>query len=237
MKKLFSKFSLNKVNKIQYALVMLSFILPIVYLIVMMALGHLDSTEAGYHSKADYALMIMQCALGIIALHIPSMLSKRFRFEFPGLLYFLYITFLYCAIFLGEIRSFYYLIPKWDTYLHFMSSLMTGFLGMMVITIINHDKNTIFELSPFFVSVFAFSFSVMIGSLWEVYEFTFDGVFGFNMQKFMTADGEILSGHLALADTMKDIVVDAVGAFIASFVGFFLTKNKSKAIVPEIDNY
>ena len=60
----------------------------------------------------------------------------------------------------------------------------------------------------------------MIGAVWEVYEFTFDGLLGLNMQKFALADGTELSGHLALADTMKDIIVDILGAMVASAVGY-----------------
>ena len=89
----------------------------------------------------------------------------------------------------------------------FFSSMMTGFFGLMVVTILNRNKHVTMDLSPFFLCLFAFCFSVTLGSLWEIYEFTADGLFGLNMQKFMTAQGELLVGHEALRDTMKDIIV------------------------------
>ena len=156
--------------------------------------------------------------------HIPSFLEKRLKFELPTVLYVLYLIFLYCAITLGEVRSFYYTIPHWDVFLHAFSSVMTGLFGYMLITIINRNDKLVVQLSPLFVAMFAFCFSVMIGAVWEVYEFTFDGLLGLNMQKFALADGTQLTGHLALADTMKDIIVDILGAMVASAVGYFSLK-------------
>ena len=67
-----------------------------------------------------------------------------------------------------------------------------------------------------FVAMFSFCFAVSIGAVWEIYEFSFDGLLGLNMQKFLLADGTPLVGRAALTDTMKDIIVDTIGALIAS---------------------
>ena len=102
----------NRLGRILYFWVNLSFLVPIVYLILRMIFGRTGSSEAGYHSDSDYLLMLMQCILGLVTIHLPSILERRLRFELPGLLYGFYIVFLYCAIFLGEVRSFYYLFPR-----------------------------------------------------------------------------------------------------------------------------
>ena len=206
--------------KLLYIFVLFSFILPIFFIVLMMIFGRTPQNEAGYHSQADYALMLVECVLGLVVVHIPSFLERKLKFELPTVLYVLYLVFLYCAITLGEVRSFYYLIPHWDVFLHAFSSMMTGLFGYMLITIINRNDRLVVQLSPIFVAMFAFCFSVMIGAVWEVYEFTFDGLLGLNMQKFALADGTELSGHLALADTMKDIIVDILGAMVASAVGY-----------------
>lgn len=224
----------EKLSRLLYAAVTLSFILPIIYIVTRMLRGELKPDAVGYHSEADYVLMIVECLLGLVVINLPTLLARRFRFEIPVLLYIFYIIFLYCAIFLGEVRSFYYLIPHWDAILHAFSSMMTGFFGLMVVTILNRDEHVVIHLSPFFVSLFAFSFAVTIGTLWEIYEFTFDGLLGLNMQKFMTADGTVLSGHEALFDTMKDIIVDTLGALISSAVGFFSLKNNKQWFVPTL---
>ena len=199
-----------------------------------MIFGRTGSSEAGYHSDSDYLLMLMQCILGLVTIHLPGILERRLRFELPGLLYGFYIVFLYCAIFLGEVRSFYYLFPRWDSILHFFSSLMTGFFGLMVVTILNRDRHVSMNLSPLFVCLFAFCFSVTIGSLWEIYEFIGDGLFGLNMQKFMTAQGELLVGHNALRDTMKDIIVDVLGALLASVIGMISIRRGTRWYIPTL---
>ena len=224
----------NRLGRILYFWVNLSFLVPIVYLILRLIFGGGSSNEAGYHSDSDYLLMLMQCILGLVTIHLPSILERRLRFELPGLLYGFYIVFLYCAIFLGEVRSFYYLFPRWDSILHFFSSMMTRFFGLMVVTILNRDRHVSMNLSPLFVCLFAFCFSVTIGSLWEIYEFIGDGLFGLNMQKFMTAQGELLVGHNALRDTMKDIIVDVLGALLASVIGMISIRRGTRWYIPTL---
>ena len=107
-----------------------------------------------------------------------------------------------------------------------MSSYMAGLFGVMVIQILNRDEHIVFKLSPFFVAMFSFCFAVAIGSVWEIYEFSFDGLLGLNMQKFLLADGTPLVGRAALTDTMKDIIVDTIGAFLASCIGYFAVKHE-----------
>ena len=217
-----------------YLFVMLSFIGPVIYLAIRMILGTGAEGTAGYHSNADYVLMIVQCLLGVIVIHVPSLLEKRFQFVLPFGMYVMYLVFLYCAIFLGEVRSFYYLVPHWDDILHGMSSLMLGFFGLMVVTILNRDDHVVVQLSPFFVALFAFCFAVSIGALWEIYEFSFDGILGLNMQKFVTAQGDVLIGHEAIRDTMKDIIVDMCGAVTASTAGYFGLKMKKTWFIPKL---
>ncbi len=225
----------SRFGKFLYISVTLSFLVPIVYLVLRMIFGGSGSTsEAGFHSESDYLLMLMQCVLGLVTIHLPSILERKFRFELPSLLYGFYIVFLYCAIFLGEVRSFYYLVPQWDSVCHFCSSMMMGFFGLMVVTILNRDRHLAVNLSPFFVCLFAFCFSVALGAVWEIYEFAADGLFGMNMQKFMLADGTVLAGHAALADTMKDIIVDVLGSLLASTIGYFSIRKGDGWYIPTL---
>ena len=225
----------SRFGKFLYISVTLSFLVPIVYLVLRMIFGGSGSTsEAGFHSESDYLLMRMQCVLGLVTIHLPSILERKFRFELPSLLYGFYIVFLYCAIFLGEVRSFYYLVPQWDSVCHFCSSMMMGFFGLMVVTILNRDRHLAVSLSPFFVCLFAFCFSVALGAVWEIYEFAADGLFGMNMQKFMLADGTVLAGHAALADTMKDIIVDVLGSLLASTIGYFSIRKGDGWYIPTL---
>ncbi len=199
-----------------YITVLASFLVPIVFLVLAIIFANTDMTD---RPRSEYVLMLVQCVLGAIVIHIPSLFTHKLKIDIPLPLYVLYIVFLYCAIFLGEIGSFYYHISFWDDILHGMSSIMTGFFGYMLIAILNREAPRRLHLSPFFVALFAFCFSVMIGTLWEIYEFSFDFLLGLNMQKYITEEGVYLVGQAALADTMKDLIIDSAGAAIATGVG------------------
>ena len=79
-----------------------------------------------------------------------------------------------------------------------------------------------------FVSLFAFCFAITMGVVWEIYEFSFDGLLGLNMQKFRLESGEALIGRAALADTMEDLIVDAAGALVMAIIGFFNLKRHNR---------
>lgn len=208
--------------------VLISFTAPIAYIIYKIVVSPVANTEniEGLRVKADYVLMLMQCILGIVAFFIPSIITKRFKIEIPSNMYIVYVVFLYGAIFLGEVGNFYYKVPHWDIILHTFSGAMLGALGFSVVNIFNKDENISVKLSPIFVALFAFQFAISLGVMWEIYEFTFDGLLGVNMQKFALEDGTQLIGRAALADTMEDLIVDAVGAFTMAVIGYISLKYK-----------
>lgn len=178
--------------------------------------------------KSDYLLMLTQCALGLVVMMIPTLITRHFKLMVPGLMCILYYIFLYCAIFLGEIFSFYYRIPIWDSLLHAMSAAMLSTLGFILVDWLNKDEHVKLSMNPVFVSLFAFSFALMIGTLWEIYEFSFDSILGLNMQKARLEDGTALVGTAALGDTMKDLIIDALAALAVAVIGFFTNIKKKK---------
>ena len=178
--------------------------------------------------KSDYLLMLTQCVLGLVVMMIPTIITHRFKLMVPGVMCILYYVFLYCAIFLGEIFSFYYRIPIWDSILHAMSAAMLGALGFILVDWLNKDEHVKLSMNPLFVSLFAFSFALMIGTLWEIYEFSFDSILGLNMQKARLEDGTPLVGSGALTDTMKDLIIDALAALAVAIIGFFTNIKRNK---------
>lgn len=224
IKKCFKNLNRNKLLKIFYFLVLASFILPVIYL--SLRLAGVWGVSEDLNDKSDYILMMVECILGMIVINLPSFLAKKLKFEFPVVLNLMYLIFLYCAISLGEVSRFYYKVPHWDVILHCFSSMMLGIFGFMFVSILNKDEKTTMHLSPVFVSIFAFSFAVSIGVLWEIYEFSFDAVLGLNMQKFRLEDGTQLIGRNALADTMEDLIIDTFGAAVSSVMGYFSLKKR-----------
>ena len=175
----------------------------------------------------DYVLMLLQCLLGIVAIILPSVLQKRHNFIIPSNMMILYTLFLYGAIFLGEVMAFYYKVPHWDTILHTFSGAMLGALGYSIISFFNKTDGVPVNMSPAFVAFFAFCFAMTMGMLWEIYEFSVDYFFGTNMQKFAWEGGVPKVGQEALMDTMKDIIVDTVGALVMSVLGYLSLKHKT----------
>lgn len=168
---------------------------------------------------------------------------EKFKIVIPTIMELGILIFLYLSIFLGEIRNFYYKIPIWDSILHFTSGLGIGAVGFSLINILNKSNKTHLSLSPIFVAFFALCFSMAIGMIWEIYEFTMDSIFSMNMQKYMPESWQAMSeaeklafanGHsfetlafkYGVIDTMKDIILDFFGALIMSVVGFFILKFK-----------
>ncbi len=227
----------DRLTRFVYLFTLVSFILPIAFIIYILSIWNDSVAAAIGRSYSDYVLMLLQCLLGIVIIHVPMLFAKQFKIELPTALYVMFIIFLYAAIFLGEVRSFYYKIPYWDAILHCFSSMMTGMLGFMLVALLNRSEQAKLSLSPFFVALFAFCFSLAIGALWEIYEFLADGILKTNMQKFITAEGVTLLGHQALYDTMTDFIIDAAGALIASAAGYFSLKSNKGWATDLISQY
>ncbi|MHB8063508.1 MAG: hypothetical protein ACYDG2_12905 [Ruminiclostridium sp.] len=215
-------------EKITFWLVFATLVGSTVFSLVHVILAPSGAIPVVEHEKlrSDYVLMLIQCILGMVIMFLPSMLEKRWRIDIPGFMHIVFIIFLYAAIYLGEVRSFYYKVPHWDTVLHTFSGAMIGALGFSIVKLLNDSEKIQINLSPVFIAIFAFSFALAIGALWEIYEFSFDKLLGLNMQKFMYEDGTPMMGSMALADTMKDLIVDALGALATSIIGYISLRYK-----------
>ena len=177
-------------------------------------------------------LALLQCLLGAGALHIPLLLKKATRVPLPDVLCTFFYIFILCATVLGELFSLYYAIPFWDDLLHFGSGIMAGMLGAILLSDFLHRKNCEKLLSPLTLSIAAICFAVCIGVFWEIYEFAGDSLLGLNMQKCLLQDGSALVGKTAIADTMKDLIVDTLGGFAAAVSTALAYKRKKEWIFP-----
>ncbi len=214
-------------SRIVSGFVFLSLLLSIVYIIAQWINAPAAPSGPEYEKlKSDYALMVVQCSLGILAMLLPGWLARKWRVEIPSNMMILYLMFLYAAIYLGEVQSFYYRIPHWDMILHGFSGGMLGALAFSFVRLLNNSERVHLDLSPMFTAVFAFCFSIALGVFWEFYEYCVDGMLGLNMQKFLQESGAELLGRNALKDTMQDLMTDALGALFTSFIGYVSLKYK-----------
>lgn len=215
-------------------LLFLTLVMSVIYSLIRFIYAPSEIPEGAPYEKikSDYLLMLTQCFLGLLVMSLPSIITHKLNLMVPNTMCILYYIFLYCAIFLGEIFSFYYLVPHWDLYLHAMSGAMLGALGFILVDWLNKDKHVKLSMSPVFVSIFAFSFALAVGALWEIYEFSFDSILGLNMQKFRNEDGTLLVGKSALDDTMEDLIIDAVSAATVAVIGLLTNIKRKKRAVP-----
>ena len=203
------------------------------------------------------------CVLTIALLYLPSWVQVRLRIELPPPLEITILCFIFAAEILGEVNAFYVNVPNWDTMLHTINGFLAAAVGFSMVLLLNDNENLTFDLSPFFLAMVAFCFSMTIGVLWEFFEFGMDWFFHSDMQRDtvvnaiysasldltrsnkvvavkgiydVVINGESLGmgGYLdiGLIDTMKDLLVNFIGAVVFSVTGFFYARSKGKKRTP-----
>lgn len=123
------------------------------------------------------------CLLTLILLMMPSFMQLTLRVELPTMLEIILLLFIFAAQILGELFEFYILFPYWDTMLHTLNGFLAAAIGFSLVSLLNESDRLVFHLSPMFMAIVAFSFSMTIGVLWEMFEFAMDQWFSFDMQK------------------------------------------------------
>lgn len=197
------------------------------------------------------------CVLTLITFSIPRFVEKKFKIDIPTLMEGIIFVFIFCAQILGELECYYIHFPYWDTMLHTVSGFLFAAVGFSLIDIINRDSRIKFHLSPLYVSIVAFCFSMTVGVFWEFFEFSADMLLKFDMQKdtiinsfssvlFDTTNSNIavpsgiieetlingrsVKGYIdiGLIDTMADLFVNFIGALVFSISGGFYIKHRGE---------
>ena len=122
------------------------------------------------------------CFLSLILFTIPTILQDRLKITIPTVLETIIYLFIFSAEILGEINNFYGNIPYWDTILHTLNGFLAAGVGFSLIDLLNENSKKI-KLSPAFVAIVAFCFSMTIGVLWEFFEYGADTYLKLDMQK------------------------------------------------------
>ena len=210
---------------------------------------------------------VFLCALSLILMVLPSIISRKLKIVLPSTLEVIILLFIFAAEILGEINSFYVRVPNWDTMLHTINGFLCAAIGFCLVDMLNRNDRFSFKLSPLYLAIVAFCFSMTVGVLWEFYEFGVDQLLGRDMQKdtvvhaihsvnldptnsntvihvrdivdtvVVHSDGSQeslgLGGYLDLGiiDTMKDLIVNFIGASVFSVIGYFYVKHKGKGKV------
>ena len=147
---------------------------------------------------------VFLCALSLMLLVLPSILQKRLYITLPSTLEVVILLFIFAAEILGELASFYVRVPNWDTMLHTVNGFLCAAVGFALVDMINRNERFSLKLSPVYLAIVAFCFSMTVGVLWEFFEFAADRFLGLDMQK-----DTVLSaiGSVALDPTMSNKVI------------------------------
>lgn len=210
---------------------------------------------------------VFLCILTLILFLVPVVIDRKFNIRLPNTLETIILLFIFSAEILGEINEFYLHFAHWDTILHTLNGFLCAAIGFSMIDILNRKEFFHTKLSPIFVALVAFCFSMAVGVLWEFFEFGMDRVFKYDMQKdeilktiatvelnpsgknvavvidniektiIQSRDNEgnlvlteIDGGYLdiGISDTMKDLIVNFIGAIVFSILGLLYIKNKDE---------
>lgn len=176
----------------------------------------------------NWALMITIFIIGIV-ICLPRIISRLAHFEIPLPLGIYAIVFLYMSLFLGELKNYYVKFWWWDWVLHTSSGVAFGIVGFFILYVLYKTENI--KTSPKTIAVFSFAFGLAMGALWEIVEFTIDSTLG------PISNGVLLQtvvNGCGLADTMKDLIVDAIGALFAAVMGYLYMKYESGIVVKQV---
>lgn len=203
---------------------------------------------------------VFMCVLTLLLFGVPNFIERRTGIDLPTMLEGIIYCFIFAAEILGEVNSFYTRIPYWDTMLHTINGFLMAAIGFALVDIFNRSERFSIKLSPLFLAIVAFCFSMTVGVLWEFFEFFMDTHFAMDMQKdwvvhtvnsvmfdpdglnrvvHVPIESLVVNGEdwiakyggyidIGLIDTMKDLIVNFIGAVIFSIIGFFYVKSRGK---------
>ena len=233
-----------------------SFAVYVVLRMLVLAMAILQFFNGDYEN-------VFLCILTLVLFTLPTVIERQVRIDLPDTLEIIILLFIFSAEILGEIQAYYTYFHGWDTMLHTLNGFLCAAIGFSLVDLFNRNERFSLSLSPVFMAIVAFCFSMTIGVLWEFFECIMDSFFLLDMQKdtivhdistvmldptggnkitairgitdvIVVAGGkEIplgLGGYLdiGLLDTMKDLFVNFIGAFVFSIIGYFYVKNRGR---------
>lgn len=129
------------------------------------------------------------CLLVLALFILPFFIQQNFGIQLPSVLEIIILLFIFAAEILGELECYFITYPNWDSILHTTTGFLCAATGFALIDILNRNSRIKFQLSPVYVALAAFCFSMTVGVLWEFFEFGMDEMFGLDMQKDTVVTG------------------------------------------------
>ena len=173
---------------------------------------------------------VFLCALTLVLFLLPTVFERALMIDLPNTLEIVIMLFIFAAETLGEISSFYTTFKGWDTILHTINGFLCAAIGFALVDMLNRTEKFSLSLSPVFMSIVAFCFSMTIGVLWEFFECGMDQLMMLDMQKdavvnsisSVMLDPSGLNNRVMIQDIVDTIVVTGDGQQISLGLGGYL---------------
>lgn len=123
------------------------------------------------------------CVLVLVLYMLPRIVQQNFHIELPSALEIIILVLIFAGEILGELRSYFIHFPHWDTLLHTTSGFVSAAFGYSMVDLLNRNKPEHIQLSPIYLALVSFCFSMTVGVIWEFFEFGMDNFFHMDMQK------------------------------------------------------
>lgn len=166
------------------------------------------------------ANQIFMCVMALICINIPAFLEKKFKFYIPNYISIILYVFIFAHYVLGEVLRVYDHSIVFDKILHTTSGVIMSFIGFSFIFMLNKINPEKMKLSPFFIVLFTFCFTMTTEYVWELFEYSADRLLDLNMQRWQDGitetleNGSVISSvpyGSGLKDTMGDMTVNILG--------------------------
>lgn len=178
---------------------------------------------------------VFLCFATILLFMVPSFIESKWHIRLPDAVQNTILLFIFCAEILGEIEAFYIWFPWWDTMLHTLNGFIVAAIGFSLVQLLNENETFLFKLSPIFVVIVAFCFSMTVGIMWEFFECGCDLMFGLDMQKDTVIQGfaSVMldpagGNHPTAIHEITSVIVNFIGALVFSVMGYHYMKSEQK---------
>ena len=173
---------------------------------------------------------VFLCALTLVLFLLPTVFERALMIDLPNTMEIIIMLFIFAAEILGEISSFYTTFKGWDTILHTLNGFLCAAIGFALVDMLNRTERFSLSLSPVFMSIVAFCFSMTIGVLWEFFECGMDQLMALDMQKdavvhsisSVMLDPAGKNNRVLIENIVDTIVVTADGRQISLGLGGYL---------------
>ncbi len=173
---------------------------------------------------------VFLCGLTLVLFLLPTVFERALMIDLPNTMEIIIMLFIFAAEILGEISSFYTTFKGWDTILHTINGFLCAAIGFALVDMLNRTEKFSLSLSPVFMSIVAFCFSMTIGVLWEFFECGMDQLLMLDMQKdavvhsisSVMLDPTGGNSRILIEDIVDTIVVTGDGQQISLGLGGYL---------------